>query len=123
VAGKTPDTSTDEEQIPDSDRSEGTRGHAETGDTASSRKSVGVSRWRQIEVMRERAELRKMLDDLDMDFDEFEMEVFGSDTEHDLMYRPEQQGEEEDIEADIDMEGEGDGFDESEFDEMEDDSD
>lgn len=123
MAGKTPDTSTDEEQIPDSDRSEGTRGHAETGDTASSRKSVGVSRWRQIEVMRERAELRKMLDDLDMDFDEFEMEVFGSDTEHDLMYRPEQQGEEEDIEADIDMEGEGDGFDESEFDEMEDDSD
>lgn len=123
MAGKTPDTSTDEEQIPDSDRSEGTRGHAETGDTASSRKSVGVSRWRQIEVMRERAELRKMLDDLDMDFDKFEMEVFGSDTEHDLMYRPEQQGEEEDIEADIDMEGEGDGFDESEFDEMEDDSD
>lgn len=123
MAGKTPDTSTDEEQIPDSDRSEGTRGHAETGDTASSRKSVGVSRWRQIEVMRERAELRKMLDDLDMDFDKFEMEVFGSDTEHDLMYRPEQQGEEEDIEADTDMEGEGDGFDESEFDEMEDDSD
>ena len=123
MAGKTPDTSTEQEKKPDPGRGEGTGKHAETGDTASPRESVGASRWRQIEVMRERAELRKMLDDLDMDFDELEMEVFGSDTEHDLMYRPEQQGEEEDIEADIDMEGEGDGFDESEFDEMEDDSD
>ena len=123
MAGKNPDSSTEQEEKPAPGRSEGTGKLAETGDTASPRKSVVASRWRQIEVMRERAELRKMLDDLDMDFDEFEMEVFGSDTEHNLMYRPEQQSEEEDIEADIDMEGEGDGFDESEFDEMEDDPD
>jgi hypothetical protein len=123
VAGKNPDSSTEQEEKPDLGRDEVTGEPSESSRTAAPRKSAGASRWRQIEVMRERAELRKMLDDLDMDFDEFEMEVFGSDTEHNLMYRPEQQSEEEDIEADIDMEGEGDGFDESEFDEMEDDPD
>lgn len=36
-------------------------------------------RWRQIEIMAERAELREMLGDFDLDFEALEQEVFGSE--------------------------------------------
>ena len=78
----------------------------------------GVPRWRQIEVMHERAQLRRALDDLVMDFDELEMEVFGSDAEHDLLYRHLGDDEEEDEEIEEDIED--DDFEDEDFEEIED---
>lgn len=65
---------------------------------------AGIPRWRQIEIMQERAQLRKMLDDLDMDFDELEAEVFGSAEEHDQFYRNFSEGDEEEVEVEDDEE-------------------
>lgn len=78
----------------------------------------GVPRWRQIEIMHERAQLRQMLDDLDMDFDELEVEVFGSEEEHDVLYRnAEELGDEDEIELDDDDE---DDFEDDEYEDLED---
>ncbi|MFT5140943.1 MAG: hypothetical protein ACI9CB_002608 [Rhodothermales bacterium] len=41
-----------------------------------------IPHWRRIEIMREKAELRAALGDLDSDFDEIDEEVFGSDEEY-----------------------------------------
>jgi hypothetical protein len=84
----------------------------------SSATGAGVPRWRQIEVMHERAQLRRALDDLIMDFDELEMEVFGSDAEHDLLYRNLEEDEEEDEELGDDVED--DDFEDDDFEEIED---
>jgi hypothetical protein len=79
---------------------------------------ASVPRWRQIEVMHERAQLRRMLDDLVMDFDELEMEVFGSDAEHDLIYRHLEEDEEEDEELEDALDD--DEFEDDDFEEIED---
>ncbi len=63
-----------------------------------------VPRWRQIEIMRERAQLRKELADLDDDLDEMdelEEEVFGSESENEELY---QHGEPGDEDVDFDDE-------------------
>ena len=92
----------------------------ETGEVRRSTSSsgVGVPRWRQIEVMHERAQLRRALDDLVMDFDELEMEVFGSDAEHDLLYRHIEDDEENDEELEDAIED--DDFEDDDFEEIED---
>jgi hypothetical protein len=43
-----------------------------------------IPRWRRIEILREKAQLREALGDLDFDedFSEYDKEVFGSDEEY-----------------------------------------
>ncbi len=90
---------------------------AERGEEDRPSTGPGNPRWRQIEIMHERAQLRKMLDDLDMDFDELEMEVFGSEAEHDAFYR--HLGEFEEQEDEIEGDGEEDDFEDDEFEDLE----
>lgn len=45
-----------------------------------------VPRWRQIEIMRERAQLREALGDIDFDLEDYEEEVFGSEEENESLY-------------------------------------
>ena len=89
---------------------------------APSKTNAGTPRWRQIEVMHERAQLRRNLDDLVMDFDELEMEVFGSDAEHDLLYRHlgEDEDEDEDDGDDIEIDDSDDDYEEDDFEDLED---
>jgi hypothetical protein len=62
-----------------------------------------MPRWRQIEILRERAQLREALADLEMDeFDEFELEVFGSESENEELYQHGELDEEDDVEFDED---------------------
>ena len=61
----------------------------------------GVPRWRQIEIMQERAKLRRELDDFDLDFEALDAEVFGSEADHDVFYRHLEDIEDEDIDEDI----------------------
>lgn len=64
----------------------------------------GIPRWRQIEIMRERAQLREALGGLDLfdDMDDYESEVFGSDEENEILYDHSDDPEEEVIEIDDD---------------------
>ncbi len=78
-----------------------------------------MPRWRQIEIMRERAQLREALGDLEDDFDEFdelEREVFGSESENESLYQHGDVNLDEDIELDDE-----DSMDEEDFEEFEDD--
>jgi hypothetical protein len=64
-----------------------------------------IPRWRQIEIMRERAQLREALGDLDDEFgelDELEREVFGSESENETLYRHGEEDSEEELEFDDD---------------------
>jgi hypothetical protein len=112
-----------DEQVekPDVDAPDATGDAVKAGEATSAPAGSGVPRWRQIEVMHERAQLRKMLDDLDMDFDELEMEVFGSEAEHDLLYR--HIGDEEDTDEDEELdetdEGDDEDFEDDEFEDLE----
>jgi hypothetical protein len=78
----------------------------------------GIPRWRQIEIMQERAQLRRMLDDLDMNFDELEAEIFGSEEEHDVFYRHFDESDDEEIELEED--GEEDDFEDDDYEDLED---
>ena len=87
---------------------------------APSKAAAGVPRWRQIEVMHERAQLRRNLDDLVMDFDELEMEVFGSDAEHDLLYRHLGEDDDEDEEDEIEIDDADDDYEDDDYEDLED---
>jgi hypothetical protein len=78
-----------------------------------------IPRWRQIEIMHERAQLRKMLDELDIDFDELEDEVFGSEAEHDVFYRHGDEADEDEDDIDLD-DDDDDEFEDDDFDDLED---
>jgi hypothetical protein len=41
-----------------------------------------IPRWRRIEIMREKAQLKEALGDIDGELDDFDEEVFGSDEEY-----------------------------------------
>lgn len=60
---------------------------------------LGIPRWRKIEIMRERAQLREALGGVDLfdDFDDFEEEVFGSEEEYEVFYRHSDDADEEEI--------------------------
>jgi len=77
----------------------------------------GIPRWRKIEIMRERAQLREALGGVDLfdDFDDFEEEVFGSEEEYDVFYRHSDEDEE------VEVELEDDEFEEDEFEDPEED--
>lgn len=77
----------------------------------------GIPRWRQIEIMHERAQLRRMLDDLDMNYDELEAEVFGSEEEHDVFYRNFDEIDDEEIELEDD--DEDDDFEDEDYEDLE----
>ena len=64
----------------------------------------GIPRWRQIEIMRERAQLREALGGLDLfdDMDDYESEVFGSEEENEILYDHSDDPEEVVIEIDDD---------------------
>jgi hypothetical protein len=84
---------------------EGAGAGAEAEGTDGDGTRESMPRWRQIEIMRERAQLREALGDLDGEFDELdelEREVFGSESEHDLLYQHGVTDIEEDIEIDDD---------------------
>jgi len=79
------------------------RAHAERGPNHSdSAENHDVPRWRQIEIMRERAELRKALDDIDFEEDDYEEEVFGSEEENESLYFHGDAPPEEEVELDED---------------------
>jgi hypothetical protein len=77
-----------------------------------------IPRWRQIEIMRERAQLREALADLDAEldgFDELEEEVFGSESENEVLYQHVEDGTEDEVEfEDEELEDDGLGNDELE---------
>jgi len=77
----------------------------------------GIPRWRKIEIMRERAQLREALGGVDLfdDFDEFEEEVFGSEEEYEVFYRHSDDADEDEISF------EDDGLDDDELEDIEDD--
>jgi hypothetical protein len=60
-----------------------------------------IPRWRQIEIMRERAQLREALGDLDLDAEDVEEEVFGSEEENEALYIH----DDNPADADIDLPG------------------
>jgi len=72
-----------------------------------------IPRWRRIEIMREKAELRAALGDLDAELEDYDEEVFGSDEEyvsfHEHSDEPEDELEKFDEEAST-----GDAFDDFE---------
>jgi hypothetical protein len=98
-------------------RNPGSPGDAELPDVPIEN-GPGIPRWRQIEIMQERAQLRRMLDDLDMSFDELEAEIFGSEEDHDVFYRHFDESDEEEIQLDDD--GEDDDFEEEDYEDLED---
>lgn len=107
----------------DTDNPPGTGDAAAAADERSGKDASGagaqsVPRWRQIEIMHERAQLRKLLDDFELDFEELEVEVFGSEAEHDIFYR--HFGDEDEEEIELEDDEEDDDFEEEEFDELED---
>lgn len=77
----------------------------------------GVPRWRQIEIMRERAQLREALGGLDLfdDLDDYESEVFGSEEENEILY--DHSDDPEDVIVEIDDEV----FEDDEFEDFEED--
>lgn len=82
-----------------------------------------IPRWRQIEIMRERAELRQALDDIDFEEDGYEDEVFGSEEENEALYvhddteaDEEMDLSDEDLDEDLDDDLEPDDFDDFEDD-------
>ena len=111
-------------EMPDEDAPAATSDAVKADKAHSASAGSGVPRWRQIEVMHERAQLRRMLDDLDMDFDELEMEVFGSEAEHDLLYRHIGDEEDEDEDGDEELvagdEEDEEDFEDDEFEDLED---
>ena len=46
-----------------------------------------IPRWRQIEIMKERRELREMLDDIDIEDPDWDEEIFGSEAERQAYYQ------------------------------------
>lgn len=73
-----------------------------------------IPRWRQIEIMKERAQLREALGDpeldLDLDFEEYELEVFGSDEENEAIHQHNDVADPEDIEL-LEADPDADDFD------------
>lgn len=67
-------------------------------DSGSDQEKESIPRWRQIEIMSERAELRRAFADLDAEsdeFDELEAEVFGSESENEELYQHDEESIEE----------------------------
>lgn len=58
----------------------------------------GIPRWRQIEIMRERRELREMLDDIDIEDPDWDAEIFGSEQERMAYYTAAGEADEEEEE-------------------------
>jgi hypothetical protein len=95
-----------------------TGAEAETGN--GDRAHESIPRWRQIEIMRERAQLREALGDLDDDFDELdelEREVFGSESENDVFYHHGMT----DIDEDLELDDEDEDMDDDDFEDFEED--
>jgi uncharacterized protein YacL (UPF0231 family) len=61
-----------------------------------------IPRWRRIEIMREKAQLREALGDIDAALEDYDEEVFGSDEEYVIFHEHSEIPEEE--LADIDEE-------------------
>lgn len=55
----------------------------------------GIPRWRQIEIMKERRELREMLDDIDIEDPDWDAEIFGSEQERMAYYKAAGEADEE----------------------------
>lgn len=103
-----------EEGSAGADEQSARQGSADQGGAAG---SPGIPRWRQIEIMHERAQLRKLLDDFDLNFEELEVEVFGSEAERDVFYRHLGEFDEEEIE--IEDDDEDDDYEDEEYDDLE----
>ena len=86
------------------ERSKSIARRAADGQTKTEGERHGIPRWRQIEIMRERAQLREALGGLDLfdDMDDYESEVFGSEEENEILYDHSDDPEEVVIEIDDD---------------------
>ena len=86
-------------------------------ETSDENESHEIPRWRRIEILREKAELREALGDIDTDVDanDYDEEVFGSDEEY-VSFHEHSEIPEEEL-ADIDEEAEPD----EDFDDFEED--
>ena len=80
-----------------------------------------IPRWRRIEILREKAELREALGDIDFEIDanDVEEEVFGSDEEY-ISFHEHTEIPEEDL-ADIDEDADPDDDPDDDFEVLEDD--
>jgi hypothetical protein len=110
------------QDMPDSEKARIHRSEARTRHSQESHgdghERHGIPRWRKIEIMRERAQLREALGGVDLfdEFDDFEEEVFGSDEEYEVLYR-----HSDDDEEDEEIEFEDDDFEDDDFEEAEED--
>lgn len=110
-----------EAELPDSGRARSRHGKDHerrlANADASHHERHGIPRWRKIEIMRERAQLREALGGVDLfdEFDDFEEEVFGSEEEYEVFYRHSDGDEEEEVEF------EDDEFEDDEFEDLEED--
>lgn len=110
-----------EAELPDTERVRNRRGRdherRSADPDANHHERHGIPRWRKIEIMRERAQLREALGGVDLfdDFDDFEEEVFGSEEEYEVFYRHGDEEEDEEIEF------EEDEFEDDEFEDLEED--
>lgn len=100
-----------------SERSKSIMRHPDDGQVKVEGERHGVPRWRQIEIMRERAQLREALGGLDLfdDLDDYESEVFGSEEENEVLY--DHSDDPEDVVDEIDDEV----FEDDEFEDFEED--
>lgn len=78
-----------------------------------------ISRWRKIEIMRERAALREALGEDESDLDALDVEVFGTEEENSRLYRHDDSDDEDD--EDDDDGSEDDGYEDEDFDDFEED--
>lgn len=99
------------------ERSKSIARRSEEGRHKSEGERHGIPRWRQIEIMRERAQLREALGGLDLfdDMDDYESEVFGSEEENEILY--DHSDDPEEVIVDI----EDDGFEDDNFEDFEED--
>jgi hypothetical protein len=98
-------------------RSKSIARRAEDGHVKAEGERHGIPRWRQIEIMRERAQLREALGGLDLydDLDDYESEVFGSEEDNEVLYDHSDDPEEVVVEIDDD------DFDDENFEDFEED--